>query len=641
MSNISEIPRQKDMSHSILSTSTKMALGHAIVSGKSTAADLAVRFNINRKTVTTYARKIRNGEAFYKQGGRNFLLDEDAENAVVQEVRSSHGKQRALLLENLPLLIARERAKTSARKGRAALCIVPSQSYLDKFSSRNNLSGVTGQAKTPARVTAEEDFRNVYSEAIMINAFQDGLVPDMILNIDPSSFFCPAGNDCVRRVVVHNLDKDTAATVCGKDSGEMGLFIKSVVGAFASGMMLSMVLVVACKHLSADDLIVVPLCGLSHRPDTSTGYVVFAQTRALGEKFWSWFLEIVMVPFLREIRKSFELSSDYPCFTVTDGEQSMKESFLSQESLLLLGTNAISWGKYAASCSAISQPLDRGNYFKASKVHKKFKTKDEVESRSSNLRIRLDNAFEEKFKNIPAYAKSDRDQVADAICRVVVAHQSACTVKIITDSFKLTGQYPFDLHLKIHNSKADISRQTLEELEQALPALTAIFKEHGKVTGTHCLLRTLFIFRSDSDMDAAGIRKTKGDFRSKEKDERVLHQQRACLINSPGTISQWQAQKSSHAARNRREKSEFNKILKGEQEIAIRKVKAEALAKKKALQVEVKEATKAAKQAEKTEIARKRKEERDAQPKQPRAKKSKVAPIIVPVQLSPIPVVIN
>ena len=53
----------------------------------------------------------------------------------------------------------------------------------------------------------------MYSEALMINAFQDGLVPEMIANIDASSFFCPDGNAPVRRLIIKNEADPSPPTV--------------------------------------------------------------------------------------------------------------------------------------------------------------------------------------------------------------------------------------------------------------------------------------------------------------------------------------------------------------------------------------------------------------------------------------------
>ena len=129
------------------------------------------------------------------------------------------------------------------------------------------MSVTKGQAKTQARVLAEADPRNPYSEACMIKAFQSGIDPALIGNGDATQYFSRFGNDC-EQMLVHVKDESvTPITMTEKFSGDMGIFVKSYTMGTAAGHMAPMILVFSDPSMAENEMRVKKMVGVTHIPD--------------------------------------------------------------------------------------------------------------------------------------------------------------------------------------------------------------------------------------------------------------------------------------------------------------------------------------------------------------------------------------
>jgi hypothetical protein len=142
---------------------------------------------------------------------------------------------------------------------------------------------------------------------------------------------------------------------------------------------------------------------------------------------------------------------------------------------------------------------------------------------TNNLRRRLDKYMAESHKHIP---KEKRDHIIDGTCRITAACQKTYRIDIIKHSFEKTGQYNstigFDFDVKMGCCTTPIPQQNLKTMRDRFKELTTIFRKQGYIT--------------EEQLDDANIMSI-DDGRSKPKDERVPHQQRAMILNTKENIT--------------------------------------------------------------------------------------------------------
>ena len=81
---------------------------------------------------------------------------------------------------------------------------------------------------------------------------------------------------------------------------------------------------------------------------------------------------------------------------------------------------------------------------------------------------------------------------------------------MIRESFKKTGQFPFDVDKILHNCRVQLPDEEKDHIKQVLPQLTQLMNDQGEIF--------------DTDMDKLNIRKTT------EKDGRIVSQRRSCIL---------------------------------------------------------------------------------------------------------------
>lgn len=102
--------------------------------------------------------------------------------------------------------------------------------------------------------------------------------------------------------------------------------------------------------------------------------------------------------------------------------------------------------------------------------------------------------------------------------KIVNAIQNTLTPDIIRAGYKETGQYPLDYNKAMHHCRSELTLDMHNYLKEMLPYVAQCFSAQGFVT--------------ESELDAMGIVSVNSELRNqKPKDERVLHQQRAVIMN--------------------------------------------------------------------------------------------------------------
>jgi hypothetical protein len=308
--------------------------------------------------------------------------------------------------------------------------------------------------------------------------------------------------------------------------GSLKLFIKDYVLASAAGAVGPMVLIVADESLEDGVIKSEKLVGLSHSADPlAEGWLVFLRTRAGTSDFFSFYLREILIPYVSSVRAAQGLDGVHVFFSV-DGEPKCINTWTTPDCVKLLDDASILLAKHSASYSARGNALDAGNAFKSTKNYQKYLSADEVSQQTPDLRRRLDGHFDSHMKH---WKKARRDFTVDAICRVVLSSQSAMTPSTIRNGFARTGQYVkggMDFDTKIRNCTYPLSQPELKTIRTAFPALTKLMQDQGYVT--------------EQQMDDCGIpRITEKRPRKKAKDERVIWQQRALLVNIPKNLERF------------------------------------------------------------------------------------------------------
>ena len=535
--------RNIDLSSRKLSVDQRIYIGQEVASGRSSGADMARKYNLQPRYVTQQAEKVRHGSAFNKKPGHLSHLDEEAIKVVHDRVRTKRSLDLTSSEGEFIDLLIDQRTETKKRRGGNDLRETVSKSFVNSLIHDQDFKKGNPQRKTMARITAEADPRNSYSEALLFEAFQSGLDPALILNMDATQYFSPYNNEGTDTVLgfisttgsasfcffwccaglfkcVWEKDKlDSPVTCPASESGEMGIFIKSYTMGSAAGFMCPMVLVLADDTLGVEDIRVFKIAGISHLSDaTSYGYLVFTKTRGGNRSFFRWFLEYVMCPYVNDVRLSLNLG-DMNAFISTDGEQIQIETFIEPQCSEMLKAASILEAKHSASYSAKGNAWDAGNYFKATKCRAKSMHSGTVSSMTAAVRRNLDAILTE----LTHLDVGTRNHMANAVCRIVAACRATLTFSIIQGGFIETGQWDpalnppgYNFDKKMGCCTSFIPPVDLTLMRSKLVELAALMRSQGLVT--------------EAQYDVAGIIQVM-DSRSTPKDQRPLHQNRAMLLN--------------------------------------------------------------------------------------------------------------
>jgi hypothetical protein len=102
--------------------------------------------------------------------------------------------------------------------------------------------------------------------------------------------------------------------------------------------------------------------------------VVFCKTRCGNIEFLKWFNEFILIKFITDIRSKWNWTDEvnsHPAYVTFDGESIQIDCYTEDKYQNLFKDLNIYLGKLGASCTAVQQPLDRGDIFKAVKAANK------------------------------------------------------------------------------------------------------------------------------------------------------------------------------------------------------------------------------------------------------------------------------
>jgi hypothetical protein len=515
-----ESVRIKDFRNKKVNLEQKNWLADQVNNKINEASVYAKRYNIPCANIRKWAQRKRDGVILKEGKGVYGLLDEISQKSIAEKVSKKRKAQNALQNHDLRILLNEESVETKKRRLMNDLEVNVSDSTVRKYKKVVKCKKKKGQRKSTARIKAEYDPRNSYCEALMFEAFQKDILPELIFNSDATQYFAPVGECSLIKCVYLDDDEDSGPVTYNDDfSEEMGIFVKSFTIITAAGHMGPMVLLFADESMNDNDFKTIKIKGLSHLCDSGhIGYIAFAKTRCANEKFYEWYLDEILIKFITYIKENTNLNEMF-CFHSSDGESIILRTIMKQNNIAKLKHNNIIYAKHSASYSAKGNALDAGNYFKATKTRSKNVIKSECLRVCISLRRSIDTALKESVGHIPL---NKREKICDAVCRIVVSCQNTCNPNILKNGFAKSGQYlysaekqGFNFDAKMRCCTKKLTKDELQHMRQKFPELCETFRLQGNVT--------------EKQLDEAKIVKI-DDAKLKDKDARPPHQNRAFVL---------------------------------------------------------------------------------------------------------------
>lgn len=146
------------------------------------------------------------------------------------------------------------------------------------------------------------------------------------------------------------------------------------------------------------DLYKIKGLGLSTEAGSAGYYIIFMRSRDGNIKFFTWFIEEVVCPVVDNLKVFYELQPDDPTFLQLDGEPIHIQCFQQVSTIEKLKERNIDVGKSFHSGTAVTQPCDAGNLFRASKAVNKCLKETEIINEFVFKRVK--NVFKEHNKKM-------------------------------------------------------------------------------------------------------------------------------------------------------------------------------------------------------------------------------------------------
>ena len=140
------------------------------------------------------------------------------------------------------------------------------------------------------------------------------------------------------------------------------------------------------------------------------------------------------------------------------------------------------------------------------------------------------------------YSSAMKSKIIESLQKIVKTIRSVMTAEKVIAGYERTGQFPVDFAKAMHQSTYTYNVKEWDTITGAVDRATAIFRLRGELT--------------EAEMDALEIPSVKDTQADKRPmDERMLHQQRAVIMNSADCIAKYKNHyaKKRLAARERRE----------------------------------------------------------------------------------------
>ena len=174
-----------------------------------------------------------------------------------------------------------------------------------KAHSTGKLTALQPQGTTVARLREEHDVRNFFTWAVLLFAFCENMLAELMFNWDATTFSC--GNDAHNRKKVYvkqvpktewHLKVPPSTVGCS-----LGVYIKKLFLHNSAGSCSPPSYIIADDSMDDNTYEVHKVNGLGISSDPGNfGYLVFCKTRGCNKAFYGWFIKFVLLVFIAAVR---------------------------------------------------------------------------------------------------------------------------------------------------------------------------------------------------------------------------------------------------------------------------------------------------------------------------------------------------
>ena len=164
----------------------------------------------------------------------------------------------------------------------------------------------------------------------------------------------------------NDLEKDVPVQINAAEhsANNLGFYLKSLVAFRMRGFCSELLTLFSDDTMKKETYWVEEVTGLSHSTSiNSKCYIAATQTRSANVSFYMWYIQKVLIPFVKECQIASGVILP-PALITCDGEDVIIQAMLNPE---LDDDHRIAIAKGSASNSKTGNALDAGNFFKGSK----------------------------------------------------------------------------------------------------------------------------------------------------------------------------------------------------------------------------------------------------------------------------------
>lgn len=457
--------------------------------GKSMMTLLGIEGENNLRTLYKWRKTVHDGKMVRACAGKPSFTDSSVRQRILDYVE---GGNQAHCMEDIDEFI--EETVLDNLECQSIEMSGHSRDYIRKTKRKLGIEAVPAQLTTQARADAESDSRNAIAFATLcVTIHKAKLHPSMILNADATQFNVGGFTSGKLRAGETTNTKKSRRNVLPSTNTKKhknAYNIKYYLLIAANGSRADPVYIIGDDCMNPEDLdvYVVPQLASSDYP-AATAYVVFMKTRVPNKKFYRWFNQTVLIPFVVGQRSRLSSSDNTVAFFTLDGETNQIGVMTEVPEVQALENNSIIVGKPPASTTHITQPCDVGNSFRGSKQALKLIKDKEI--KDSPILPYLDPIFKahvSKYSSTTSRSgkAAKRKQMSYehirsaklGLLKIQRAVQGAVRRETYMDSFTKTGIYPYNANqifdqFKLSGLSAPEKELYNEKLEDLMSALIA------------------------------------------------------------------------------------------------------------------------------------------------------------------------
>ena len=319
------------------------------------------KFGVSKQLFYAWDNLLKNGKPLNSRVGRPTYLGKDILKVAKKMLAYREGgtQTTAASFRNLLVHAAKEERKERNVPEGPEEIFFCTKTY-KKYARAVGVSIGTARSFTKARQAGCSSLLNMVSFMTAQLAMSRLTREALTLNSDATTFKVGSEGDKTVTVVYCGKGGDLKAEYDeGSCSGITAYFVKYYLLISAAGFNASPVFVLQDPQMDEEDCNVTEVKGFG--VSTSVGeaaYVVYCKSRACNKKFYTWYNETILMPFVHLLRSTFHIDKDVPAWYQLDGEQRQIDVFSEPAMLAKLSDANISVGKPPGSTSSITQPCD-------------------------------------------------------------------------------------------------------------------------------------------------------------------------------------------------------------------------------------------------------------------------------------------